>query len=47
MTEKLHDDGMGAKGLSLRSFAERHGVSHDLILRYCREGKIFGAKNIP
>ena len=41
---KLNNDGLGAKGLSLHTFAERHGLSYALILRYCRDGKIFGAR---
>jgi hypothetical protein len=44
---RLHDDGLGAKGLSLRAFAEHHGFTDKVIERYCRQGKIFGAKKHP
>ena len=41
---KLNNDGLGAKGLSCRTFAVRHGLSHKFVLRWCKEGKIFGAR---
>ncbi len=43
-TKRLHEDGLGAKGLSAHAFAERLGLSHKTILRYCKEGKIFRRK---
>ena len=47
MSNHLHQDGLGCKGLSCRAFAERHGLSHDFVLRWCKEGKIFGARKHP
>jgi hypothetical protein len=44
MTSKLHEDGIGAKGLSAFTFAQHTGLSHKTVLRYCKEGKIFGAR---
>jgi hypothetical protein len=44
---KLHDDGIGGKGLSAQAFASLHGLSLRRIQRYCREGKIFGARKHP
>lgn len=36
-----------AGAISVRSFAERLGVSERLVLRYCRQGRIFGARKHP
>jgi len=47
MPNQLHQDGLGKKGLSVSAFAERHGLSTDTINRYCRMGKIFGARKHP
>jgi hypothetical protein len=33
--------------LSVRAFAERSGLSEAVILRYCRKGRIFGARKHP
>lgn len=43
-TSALRDDGIGGKGVSARAFAERVGLSEHLVVRYCRDGKIFGAR---
>lgn len=44
MAEKLHEDGLGAKGLSIVAFAERHGLSVGKIRYLCKHGRILGAR---
>jgi hypothetical protein len=44
---KLHDDGLGERGLSADSFALTHGLSIQLVQKYCRDGRIFGARKHP
>ena len=44
MAKLLHADGLGNEGLSIVSFAERHGLSVAYIQKLCRTGKIFGAR---
>lgn len=34
-------------GISVREFARRCGVTEQSILRYCRAGKVFGARKHP
>lgn len=43
----LHDDGIGDKGLSVHSFAERFNLRVSHVQRLCRDGKIFGARKHP
>lgn len=47
MNKPLHEDGLGAKGFSANTFAELHGLSIDTVTRYCRQGRIFGARKHP
>lgn len=47
MSTKLMNDGLGGHGLSLRAFAERHGLSVQRMQHYCRQGKVFGARLHP
>lgn len=47
MPNNLHQDGIGSRGLSARAFADHIGLSHERIVQYCREGKIFGARKHP
>lgn len=44
MSKLLHEDGLGGEGLSIVSFAERHGLSIAYVQKLCRTGKIFGAR---
>lgn len=44
MANPLHEDGIGGKGLSVVSFAEKHGLSIRYVRDLCRNGKIFGAR---
>ncbi|MDO9394598.1 MAG: hypothetical protein Q7T42_11565 [Methylotenera sp.] len=44
MANLLHEDGLGGKGLSVNSFAERSGMSTMYVRKLCRDGKIFGAR---
>jgi hypothetical protein len=43
----LHDDGIGGKGVTIQTFAKRHGLRVGTLTRYCREGKVFGARKHP
>ncbi len=36
-----------AGAVSVRAFAERLGLSEDLIRKYCLQGRIFGARKHP
>lgn len=36
-----------ANAVSVRAFAERLGLSERLVHRYCRQGRIFGARKHP
>jgi len=36
-----------AGAISVRTFAERLGLSERLITQYCRKGRIFGARKHP
>lgn len=47
MSAKLMNDGIGGKGITLKVFAERHGVSVGAMQEYCRAGKVFGARLHP
>jgi hypothetical protein len=47
MGNHLHQDGLGNSGLSISAFSKRTGLSNDAILRYCRQGKVFGARKHP
>ncbi len=47
MGNHLTQDGLGNSGLSISAFSERSGLSNETIVRYCREGKIFGARKHP
>lgn len=47
MSAKLMNDGIGGKGITLKAFAERCGVSVPRMQAYCREGKVFGARLHP
>lgn len=47
MSAHLMADGIGGKGLSLRAFAEHCGVRLATMQRYCRQGKVFGARLHP
>lgn len=40
----LQADGLGSKGITARTFAEKHGLSAAYVVNLCRKGKIFGAK---
>lgn len=44
MTEGAH---RALEGLSARAFAERLHVRVPLVLRWCREGRIIGARKHP
>jgi hypothetical protein len=47
LNNKLHQDGLGDKGLSVNAFAEKMGLSINHITHLCRQGKIFGARKHP
>lgn len=47
MSNKLHDDGLGQKGLSAAAYANSIGLSVSRVTRYCSEGRIFGARKHP
>lgn len=47
MANPLHDDGLGQKGLGVLAFAQKHGLSEKFVLKWCRAGKIFGARKHP
>lgn len=47
MSRVLTADVMGNKGMSLRAFAEKSGISIGCLQKYCREGKVFGARRHP
>ncbi len=36
-----------AGAVSVRAFAERHGLSERNLLKYCRDGRIDGARRHP
>jgi hypothetical protein len=44
-TEHLAPEAVGA--LSARQFADRLGLSEALVVKYCRRGRIFGARKHP
>lgn len=44
---KLHEDGLGGKGLTINAFAERYGLRISYVRQLCREGKISEAKLHP
>lgn len=33
-----------AEPVSLRSFAESHGISYDQLRKYCQQGRVIGAR---
>lgn len=47
MSNKLHDDGLGKRGLSATAFAISLGLSVSRVTRYCRQGLISGARKHP
>jgi hypothetical protein len=47
MSSKLQSDGIGGQGITLRSFAEQHGLSLKQMEDYCIAGKISGARKHP
>lgn len=47
MPNKLHDDGLGQKGLSAAAYADRLHLPVSKITRYCRQGRIWGARKHP
>lgn len=47
MSNKLHADGVGGQGIPLREFARSIGVSETCMQRWCRAGKVFGARLHP
>lgn len=36
-----------ADGVSVRTFADRLGLREQTVLKYCRQGRIFGARKHP
>jgi len=44
MSAKLIPDGLSAEGISARAFAVQCGVSYVTMLKYCKNGKVFGAR---
>jgi len=44
---KLHDDGLGAFGLSANCFASRHGLSVGYVISLCRQARILGSRKHP
>jgi len=36
-----------AAGVSVRTFADRLGLREQTVLKYCRQGRIFGARKHP
>jgi len=47
MSTKLHDDGLGGKGLTVASFAFHVGISISRIRTLCSKGLILGARRHP